>query len=148
MERRMHTIDTRTMDLMDGWFDNDSTVRFRANFALHRANGADDSAAVVIELEPGNALGQHTDSPEELLLVMEGTVEIQVGNERQHAHPGTVAVVPAMVPHTIRNVGEATARVIGFFPRPCVVATFAEPVQPLGEATLVFGAATAKAAAD
>ena len=144
----MHTVDTRTMDLMEGWFAEDETVHFRANFALHRDNGSDDSAAVVIELEPGNTLGQHTDSPEEILLVMAGEVEFQVGDERSLAGPGTVAVVPPMVPHAIRNVGTATARVIGFFPSPTVVATFAEPILPLGQNVLVFGNVAEASAAD
>jgi quercetin dioxygenase-like cupin family protein len=124
---------------MEGWFDDDTSVHFRANFALHRDNGAVDSSAVVIELEPGWALGEHTDSPEEILLVMEGTVELIVGDERRIAGPGTVAVVPAMTPHAIRNAGDTTARIIGYFPEPTVTATFAAPIQPLGQRTLVFG---------
>ena len=144
----MHTVDTRTMALMEGWFDEDESVHFRANFALHRDNGAVDSAAVVIELEPGKALGEHADSPEEILLVMQGTVEFQVGGEHQLATPGTVAVVPAMVPHSMRNVGESTARVIGFFPSPKVVAEFVAPIRPLDVQTLVFGDEPSTTAAD
>jgi quercetin dioxygenase-like cupin family protein len=135
----MHIVDTRSMPLMEGWFAGDATVHFRASFALHRGNGARDSAAVVIELAPGHALGEHTDSPEEILLVMEGEVEIEVGDERQAAKPGTVAVVPRMTPHSIRNIGTRTARVIGFFPRPQVVSAFVEPIEPLGERILMFG---------
>jgi len=144
----MHTVDTRTMDLMEGWFDEDESVRFRANFALHRDNGTADSAAVVIELEPGKALGEHIDSPEEILLVMQGTVEFRVGDEYQLGTPGTVAVVPARIPHSMRNVGTTTARVIGFFPSPKVVAEFVEPVQPLGVQTMVFGEEPSASAAD
>lgn len=135
----MHTVDIRSMDLMEGWFADDPGVHFRANFALHRGNGARDAAAVVIELAPGDALGEHTDSPEEILLVLEGEVEFTVGEERQIAPAGTLAVVPPMAPHAIRNVGNGTARVIGFFPRSQVVATFVEPIQPLGERILLFG---------
>ena len=96
-------------------------------------------AGSVIELEPGNALGEHTDSPEEVLLVLEGVVEFTVGGERARAGRGTLAVVPPMVPHSIRNVGNDTARVVGFFPSPTVVATFIEAIQPLGERVLVVG---------
>jgi quercetin dioxygenase-like cupin family protein len=135
----MHTVDTRSLDLLEGRFDRDRSVHFRANFALHAGNGAKDSAVVVIELEPGDALGQHTDSPEEILLVLEGAVELEVGKERQVAGPGTLAVVPPLAPHNMRNVGDDTARVIGFFPSPTVVATFVEPIQPLGQQVLVFG---------
>ena len=144
----MHTVDTRTMALMEGWFDEDESVHFRANFALHRDNGAEDSAAVVIELDPGKALGEHTDSPEEILLVMQGTVEFQVGDQLQVALPGTVAVVPPMVPHSMRNVGDSIARVIGFFPSSKVVSEFVAPVQPLDIQTMVFGDDASAPAAD
>ena len=144
----MHTVNTREMELMEGWFDDDRSVHFRANFVLHRDNGAVDSAAVVIELEPGWALGEHTDSPEEILLVVKGTVEFMVDGQRQLAGPGTVAVVPAMAPHAIRNAGDTLARIIGFFPEPTVTSTFVEPIQPMGQETLVFGEPANASAAD
>jgi quercetin dioxygenase-like cupin family protein len=138
-EFMMQTVDTTTMNLVKGGFEKDPTVRFRANFALHGGNGVQQASVVVIELEPGNALGEHTDSPEEVLLVLEGVVEFTVGGERARAGRGTLAVVPPMVPHSIRNVGNDTARVVGFFPSPTVVATFVEAIQPLGERVLVVG---------
>jgi quercetin dioxygenase-like cupin family protein len=144
----MHTVDTHAVDLLEGWFDQDRTVHFRGGFALHRNNGTEDSAAVVIELEPGWALGEHTDSPEEILLVMTGTVEVTVAGERQRATPGTVAVVPALAPHSIRNIGQTAARIIGFFPSPRVVSEFVEPIQPLNVQTLVHGDPAQVAAAD
>ena len=144
----MHTVDTRSMPLLEGWFDEDRSVHFRADFALHGVSGTEDSSAVVIELEPGWALGEHTDSPEEILLVMTGTVEFAVDGETQQATPGTVAVVPAGVPHSIRNTGDTTARVIGFFPSPRVVAEFVEPIQPLDVQTFVFGEPEEASAAD
>ena len=135
----MHTVNLATMDLIEGRFATDSSVHFRANFALFGGNGAEDSSAVYIELQPGEALGEHTDSPEETLLVLDGEVEFTVGKERARAGRGTLGVVPSMVPHSIRNVGSGTARVVGFFPSPGVVATFAEPVQPLDQRVMVFG---------
>jgi quercetin dioxygenase-like cupin family protein len=137
----MLRIDTTAMALMEGNFDGDPSVHSRANFALQGGNGSERAAVVIIELEPGEALGEHTDSPEEILLVLDGEVEFQIGDEISPAVRGTLAVVPPMAPHSIRNIGAATARVAGFFPSPTVVATFAEPVQPLGERVLVFGEA-------
>ena len=137
----MQTVDLITMDLMEGWFDGDPTVHFRANFALSGGNGAAGLAAVQVVLQPGQALGEHTDSPEELLIVLSGEVELTVGEERARAGAGVMAVVPAMVPHNIRNVGDGTARIVGFFPSPTVVATFVEPIQPIGQDVLAFGEA-------
>jgi quercetin dioxygenase-like cupin family protein len=135
----MLRIDTTAMALMEGQFSNDPSVHFRANFALHGGNGSERAAVVIIELQPGEALGEHTDSPEEILLVLDGEVEFRVGNETSPAGRGTLAVVPPMAPHSIRNTGATTARVAGFFPSPMVVATFVEPIQPLGERVLVLG---------
>lgn len=141
----MHTVDLTSMELMEGWFGDDKTVRFRANFALFGGNGAADSSAVYIELQPGEALGEHTDSAEETLLVIDGEVEIAVGAERTRAGRGTLAVVPPMAMHGIRNVGHDLARVVGFFPVPGIVATFIEPVQPIDTRVMVFGEAPAPA---
>jgi quercetin dioxygenase-like cupin family protein len=135
----MHTVDLSTMELMEGWFASDPSVRFRANFALFGGNGTESSAAVYIELQPGEALGEHTDSPEEILLVVDGEVEMSIGAERGRAGRGTLAVVPPMAPHSFRNVGSGTARVVGFFPSPGVVATFVEPIQPISQQVMVFG---------
>jgi quercetin dioxygenase-like cupin family protein len=142
----MRLVDLGAMDLVDGHFAGDPTVRFRANFALFGGNGAEGSSLVYVELEPGKALGEHTDSPEEVLLVLEGEVEMTVGRDRARAGAGSVAVVPPMVPHGFRNVGAGIARVVGFFPSRGVAATFAEPVEPMGERLLVFGEAEVPAA--
>jgi hypothetical protein len=41
-----------------------------------------------------------------------------------------------MVPHGLRDIGEETVRVVGFFCEPEVASTFAEPMQPIGEHVL------------
>ena len=44
-----------------------------------------------------------------------------------------MAVVPAMVPHGMRSVGDETLRVVGFFSSNVVVSTFDQPMMPLGQ---------------
>jgi hypothetical protein len=41
--------------------------------------------------------------------------------------------VPALVPHDVRNVGEETARVVGFFSSAIVVSVFDDPLMPAGK---------------
>lgn len=53
---------------------------------------------------------------------------------------GDLAVIPAMVPHGIRNVGEETLRVVGFFSESRIISTFEEPLQPVGQSALEQGA--------
>jgi hypothetical protein len=43
---------------------------------------------------------------------------------------GDVALVPAMAPHGMRNIGETTLRVLGFFSSSTNIATFEEPIAP------------------
>jgi uncharacterized cupin superfamily protein len=64
-------------------------------------------------MKPGHRLGPHTDSAEEILLLFEGEVEATVGDEQGRVSAGEMAVVPAMVPHALRNVGDETVRVVG-----------------------------------
>jgi hypothetical protein len=45
-----------------------------------------------------------------------------------------------MVPHGLRNTGEETLRVVGFFTESEIISTFAEPMQPIGLAVLNQGA--------
>ena len=103
----------------------------RATFPLLGAMGSKDTAMVYIELDPGDTLGRHTDSAEEVLLVLEGTVEASVGEERGELAKGEFAVVPKMAPHNLRNIGEEPARIVGFFGGAAnIVATFDETWLP------------------
>ena len=108
-------------------------------FPISSATGTADTAIVYLEFEPGGELAVHTDSAEELLLVLEGTAEGLVGDETALLETGDVAVVPALVRHGLRNVGAGTLRVIGFFASSTNVAVFEEPL-PTGDQVVVVGA--------
>lgn len=89
--------------------------RCKATFPLFGAHGSRDSATVLVELDPQEELGTHTDSAEELLLVLEGTIEAEINGERTIASKGELILVPKMMPHNFRNTGHEKARVLGFF---------------------------------
>ena len=101
-------------------------------FPITSQNGTAASAIVYMELEPGAALPLHQDSAEELLLALEGTVEASVGDEHGTLAEGEIALVPAMVPHVLRNTGDRRARILGFFAASTNVATFADFVAVIG----------------
>ena len=111
----------------------------RVTFPFHSGTGTASTAAVLFELEPGAALGTHTDSAEEILLILEGEGEAHVGDESGRVKAGQVAIVPAMAPHGIRNVGETTLRVFGFFSASTVVSNFEGFIGPDGEDICVIG---------
>ncbi len=120
------------LELHEGWWESDpERLRARFAFPMFWATRNASTAVLYVELEPGRGNGRHTDTPEEILLVLEGDVEVEVGDERTVLRPGGIVLVPSMVPHRFRNVGSTTARVVGFFSANTVVAQFEEPVMPM-----------------
>ena len=111
--------------------EDDPDRKVTGNFALYSAAGTKSGAAVYFELEPGKELGTHTDSAEEIVYIVDGTVEATVGNSgKDSLSTGELGVVPVMERHNFRNVGTNTARVIGFFSSPNVVSTFEKVFMP------------------
>ena len=88
-------------------------------------------------------LPRHTDSEEEILYIVAGEAEAEVGDELGHVRAGDLAVIPAMVPHGVRNTGHETLKVVGFFSGSKIVSNFEEPLQPLGTAEIEMGAPVA-----
>jgi quercetin dioxygenase-like cupin family protein len=138
----MKTVQLEQLDLIDTWLEGDEdTARVQVNFPLNKASGADASAVVYFELERGKRLGRHTDSAEEIILLLSGTAEAVVDGERGRLSAGEMALIPAMAPHELINTGEETVRVVGFFSEPLVTSTFEEPLMPMAQAVLEQGAA-------
>ncbi|WP_423745703.1 cupin domain-containing protein (plasmid) [Haladaptatus sp. SPP-AMP-3] len=129
----------------DVWQEDDEHARLRGYFPLSPGTpqasevSGEDLMLVCIELEPGNYLPTHRDSNEELLHVTAGTVEATVGNATTELSAGEIALVPVEVPHSIRNVGDETARILGIFPSDELTATFEKPMEPFGTAVITIG---------
>ena len=136
----MHYIDLHSLDFFERTSELDPTIRVRVAFPHSSAAGTASTATVYFELEPGTHLGRHTDSAEELLLVLDGDADATVGDESAPASAGTIVTVPAMEPHDIRNIGDGPLRVLGFFSASTVVATFQEPAAPGEPQVFVIGA--------
>jgi quercetin dioxygenase-like cupin family protein len=123
----MTTVNLSELELNEFIGSKNQKQHCQATFPLLGAHGTKKSATVYIELAPGDHLGRHTDSAEELLFIIDGNVEVSVGDEKGPAGKGTIALVPEMVPHDIKNTGDTTARIIGFFGGANnIVATFDE----------------------
>jgi quercetin dioxygenase-like cupin family protein len=129
----MFAADLSNLNLLGAWYDNDPSMRIRVNFPFFAATGNQSSAVVYFEIEPGDYLGTHTDSAEEILLILAGTVEASLGEERAQLSANQAALIPAMVPHGVRNVGTETARCVGFFSAATVESTFDQPMMPFGQ---------------
>jgi quercetin dioxygenase-like cupin family protein len=136
----MLTVDTTQLELTQVWWQSAPNQRVRVTFPINRFAGSEDSAVVYFEIAAGERLPLHTDSAEEILYIVSGEVEAQVGDERGRLSAGDLAVIPAMAPHGAVNIGDETVKVVGFFSESEITSTFDEPIQPLGTAVVVQGA--------
>ena len=118
----------------------------RVGFPVHSATGTASTATVLFELDPGSELAMHTDSAEELLIIVQGTAEARVGDEVGRLEQHQVGLVPPMVPHGLRNIGDDVLRVLGTFSASTVVSTFERPFVENGPEVVVIGAPVPMAA--
>ena len=137
----MLTVKTTELELVEGWFDSaQEQMRVRVAFPINKWAGARDSAVVYFEVKSGDRLARHTDSAEEILYIVAGEAEAEVGDQRGRISKGDLAVIPAMVPHSLLNVGTETVKVVGFFSDSEIISTFQQPVQPFGVSVMNQGA--------
>ncbi len=132
----MHTADLNNLEMIEAWYENDPAMRLTFTFPFYAATSNENSSVVYFEIEPGRYLGTHIDSAEEIVLILSGTVEARLGDETGRLSTGQAALIPAMVPHGVRNVGEETARCVGFFSAATVASTFDRPMMPFGQQTV------------
>ena len=80
----------------------------------------------------GVAVPRHYHGYEEVILVEEGEVWVQLGDERLLAGPGRAVIIPPQTPHAWGNPGPAPARILFLWP-------VLEPFAP-GKSTYLEGA--------
>jgi quercetin dioxygenase-like cupin family protein len=59
---------------------------------------------------PGRTWEDYVHEMDELLLVLEGELELQIQGRTFRARPGEEVFIPAHARHSVRNVGGTTAR--------------------------------------
>jgi quercetin dioxygenase-like cupin family protein len=140
-EATLLTASTTQLELNEAWIDSDPRGRVHPAFPINKFTGAQDTAVVFFQVEPGEYLPTHTDSAEEVLYIVAGEGEAQVGDERGRVRAGDLAVIPAMAPHGIANTGDEPLKVVGFFCEAEVKSDFVEPIQPMDSAVAMIGVA-------
>lgn len=126
----MTTINLNTLDLAEFTGKSDVLQHCKATFPLVGAHGSKQLASVYFEIAPGDNLGRHTDSAEELIIVLEGTLDAEIGGEIRRVEAGSITLIPEMVPHNFHNTGSGIARILGVFGRNNIVATFEQDWLP------------------
>jgi quercetin dioxygenase-like cupin family protein len=60
---------------------------------------------VRVDFDPGYVAPRHTHFGEEIIYVLEGELEYQIGGKTFTVKPGDVLFVPAGVVHSVKNIG-------------------------------------------
>jgi quercetin dioxygenase-like cupin family protein len=60
---------------------------------------------VRVDFDPGYVAPMHTHPGEEIIYVIEGTLEYEIGGKKSKVKAGDVVFVPAGTPHTATNIG-------------------------------------------
>jgi len=133
----MRRANLHDLELAAAGIEGDDSARWLAAFpftgdAPGPTETESDSLSVVYnELEPGARLGIHRDGTDEALLVLAGRLRVSIGEETDTAGPDDLVLIPSEVPHSVKNVGEETARMLGCFGARTVESTFEGTVIPL-----------------
>jgi len=81
------------------------------------ARGAAGGSVHENVVRAGAVVPLHRHAVEEIIVCLAGEAECSFdGGEPQRYEAGSVVVIPANVPHTIRNVGAGELRQLAFFP--------------------------------
>ena len=64
-----------------------------------------ETIQAIVEIAPGQASPRHTHPGEEIIYVLEGTLEYEIAGKVTRVKPGDVLFVPAGTPHLARNPG-------------------------------------------
>lgn len=104
----------------------DASRRMKFTFPVFSGTGSASTSIVYVEVEAGAHVGTQT------VLVLEGTAEAITGEQRTTLSAGQMALVPASVPHDVKNVGDGPMRFVGFFASSTLVSVFDDPIAPIG----------------
>ena len=132
----MNTIELQKLDLIEAWSKADPNERVRFTFAINGETGPQQCSVAYAELEPGSAIPRHSDSANEVMLVVDGTVEFEIDGQVGTYGPGTLLEIPPHVKHRTGNSGNSTARLVLYFDTPANEVTFDDPLMPMDTSSL------------
>jgi quercetin dioxygenase-like cupin family protein len=72
--------------------------------------------ASFVRYQPHSEAPRHAHGEEQVFIVIEGEIELELGDERRLLRPGDAALLPAFVPHAVRTFGEPAYAVDVFSP--------------------------------
>ena len=93
------------------------------NFVLAGRNQGLDCVAGYSVIEPGAGAPLHAHANvDEVFILLEGTLDFRLGDERRLVEANHTIAIPAGVPHAFTAVGEGPVRMFTFLPRSGAIA--------------------------
>ncbi len=87
---------------------------YRSFVLANKEHGISTSASMGV-IEPGAGAPLHFHHEvDEIILVLEGTLDFRLGDERRLVGPNHTISIPARTPHGFTVVGDVPARIVGF----------------------------------
>ena len=97
--------------------DSGEQLNIAGNQTFHKIkSSARNSAFSVMEFvtPPGKGVALHVHEREdELVYLLEGEIEVTLGNQKMKAVPGVMALLPRGIPHGFTNTGNKPSRLSG-----------------------------------
>lgn len=81
---------------------------------IHKVKSADTNnvfSVIEIHTPPGKSVAVH-ENEDELVYVLEGEIEVSLGDQTMVAVPGVMALLPRGIPHGFTNVGDTPSVVL------------------------------------
>lgn len=96
--------------------DKDDNIGFPGTDIFHRAKSGDTAqifSVVELATQPGQGVKVHVhDHEDELVYVVEGEIEVTLGDQSMRATAGVLALLPRGIPHGFLNIGDKPSRVL------------------------------------
>ena len=96
--------------------DKDDNIGFPGTDIFHRAKSSNADqvfSAVELVTQPGEGVMVHVhDYEDELVYVVDGEIEVTLGDQTMTATAGVLALLPRGIPHGFTNIGNKPSRVL------------------------------------
>jgi mannose-6-phosphate isomerase-like protein (cupin superfamily) len=87
-------------------------------FLAHKDLGASTVSLLMNRADPGAAVPLHMHQVEETVVMFEGRIWVQLGDERRVIGPNDTVIIPAYMPHAWGTEGTEAARMIRVYAAP------------------------------
>jgi quercetin dioxygenase-like cupin family protein len=120
------------VEMLEGGYEGEPNSMIRFGFLIGSINGSQTCTSLLFEIPEGHTSPAHADSADEVAFVLQGNADVTIGDQTVSVGPGDIAQLPRMVPHTVKNTGQGTVRLLTFLPTATVSNVFEKPIWPLG----------------